>query len=113
MTRTSARRPSPTTSKWRRVSSAELPIKDWICSSHRAGISSGSSRSMPSVFSAVGLMSIRSRWPYPVGYRSGAVEEPFGHRVDLGDTGAGERIDARLHLRHGAEGLGGQALGKG
>ena len=51
--------------------------------------------------------------PYPAGYRSSAIEEPFSHRVDLGDAGVGQRVEAGLHLRHGTEGLGGQALGIG
>ena len=33
------------------------------------------------------------------------LEEPFRHGVDLGDPGAGDGVDARLHLRERTEGL--------
>src|SRR5581483_10533597 len=40
--------------------------------------------------------------------RSVPVEEPLGHRVDVGDPGAGDRVDARLDLGHRPERLGRQ-----
>src|SRR4029450_5484727 len=53
----------------------------------------------------------RTRTPSSIMASSATIEEPLRHRVDLGDAGACDGVDARLHLGHGFERLGGGPVG--
>src|SRR5262245_33823495 len=54
-----------------------------------------------------------TRMPSSIAGPSATIEESLRHRVDLGDAGARDRVDARFHLGHRLERLLGQGLGVG
>src|SRR5262249_7527920 len=54
-----------------------------------------------------------TRMPSSIAGLSATIEESLRHRVDLGDAGARDRVDARLHFGHRLERLLGQGGGVG